>query len=392
VNLSTWHILTGEYPPGPGGVGDYSAILAAALGATGASVHVWTTAAEGETPEDVVDGVTVHRVAGGWSPSDLARVGEALDAFPAPRRLLVQYAPNVWGYKGLNFGFCRWLLGRRRDQGDEIRLMFHEVAYPFEFPDKPKHWVLAAGQRLMARTLVKASDHVDVSTPSWAGMLRVCTPGARVEYQWRPVPSNVTVIDDSDGVSRLRRAVAPGGGAVIGSFSAFSKLIAPMLAGALPGLLRAGPDRVGLLIGRRGDQMAARLIADHPELTGRIVGTGALTPEDVSRCLQACDLVVQPYPDGVTGRRGSVMAALAHGVATVTNTGRLTEPLWAESGAVGLAEGLDEGDLIRAAERLLHDPRERMRVGAAGRDLHERRFAIERTVEAIVGQPARVAP
>jgi hypothetical protein len=33
-----------------------------------------------------------------------------------------------------------------------------------------------------------------------------------------------------------------------------------------------------------------------------------------------------------------------------------------------------------------------MRVGAAGRDLHERRFAIERTVEAIVGQPARVAP
>ena len=158
--------------------------------------------------------MTVHRVAGGWSPSDLARLGEALDAFPAPRRLLVQYAPNVWGYKGLNFGFCRWLLGRRRDRGDEIRLMFHEVAYPFEFPDKPKHWVLAAGQRLMARTLVKASDHVDVSTPSWARMLRVCAPRGRVEYQWRPVPSNVAVIDDPDGVSRLRRAVAPGGGAV----------------------------------------------------------------------------------------------------------------------------------------------------------------------------------
>ena len=38
----TWHVLTGEYPPDCGGVGDYSADLARALAETGDLVHVWT--------------------------------------------------------------------------------------------------------------------------------------------------------------------------------------------------------------------------------------------------------------------------------------------------------------------------------------------------------------
>src|SRR4051794_8618834 len=111
MSRPTWHILTGEYPPQSGGVGAYSALLAAGLAATGADVHVWTSPGDG-TPE--AEGVTVHRVGGRWSPADLKHVGDGLDAFASPRRLIVQYTPNAWGFKGLNFGFCRWLVGRRR--------------------------------------------------------------------------------------------------------------------------------------------------------------------------------------------------------------------------------------------------------------------------------------
>jgi glycosyltransferase involved in cell wall biosynthesis len=116
-----------------------------------------------------------------------------------------------------------------------------------------------------------------------------------------------------------------------------------------------------------------------------------LSPADVSRHLQACDLMVQTYPDGVTSRRGSVMAALAHGVATVTNAGRYTEPIWAETGAVGLARGGRGDDLAQTAERLLDDRPQRDRVAAAGRDLHERRFAIGRTVEVLLGLSPRAS-
>jgi len=47
-------------------------------------------------------------------------------------------------------------------------------------------------------------------------------------------------------------------------------------------------------------------------------------------------VLLQPYEDGVTTRRGSIIAALALGVPVVTTTGRMTEPLWRASAAVTL--------------------------------------------------------
>lgn len=390
MNRPTWHVFTGEYPPQTGGVGDYSALLSAAIAATGADVHVWTTPAPGPVPE--APGVTVHRVAGRWSPSDLSGIGTTLDRFTPPRRLLVQYTPNAWDYKGLNFAFCRWLVGRRRERGDEVRVMFHEVAFPFEFRGKPTRWLLAAGQRRMARAVLSAATHVDVAIPAWETTLRSLSPRDRRVYGWRPVPSNIPMVHDPEGVAEARRRVAPGGETVLASFGSFSERVAPMLAEVLHGLLADRPDRVGLLIGRNGGRVAARMVGDHPALAGRVVATGGLDPDDVSRQLQASDVVLQPYPDGVTTRRGSVMAALAHGLPTVTNMGRLTEPLWGDSGAVALAPGVLAADLVGTAERLLADRAGRERLGQAGLELYERRFSIGRTVEAIVGPSLRFAP
>ena len=43
-----WHILSGEYPPQPGGVSDYTAGLAEGLAKAGAEVHVWVPPASGD--------------------------------------------------------------------------------------------------------------------------------------------------------------------------------------------------------------------------------------------------------------------------------------------------------------------------------------------------------
>src|SRR5262245_59769784 len=55
-----WHLVTGEYPPQPGGVADYTRLVAQGLAAAGDTVHVWAARAPGDTPQDV--GVTVHRL------------------------------------------------------------------------------------------------------------------------------------------------------------------------------------------------------------------------------------------------------------------------------------------------------------------------------------------
>ena len=81
-----------------------------------------------------------------------------------------------------------------------------------------------------------------------------------------------------------------------------------------------------------------------------------------------------------------MMAGVAHGRAIVTNDGWNTEPDWAASGGVAMAPLGDLDAFAGAAGRLLADPDERARVGAAARSLYDRRFALERTIEALTGE------
>ena len=56
-------------------------------------------------------------------------------------------------------------------------------------------------------------------------------------------------------------------------------------------------------------------------------------PQALADHIGACDLLIQPYPDGISSRRTSAMAGLALGIPVITTTGSLTESLWAETRA-----------------------------------------------------------
>ena len=72
-------------------------------------------------------------------------------------------------------------------------------------------------------------------------------------------------------------------------------------------------DPTNTAYAQRADNLAQELgIANH------ILRTGYLTPPETSAALLSCDLMVMPYRDGVSFRRGSFLACLAHGRATVT--------------------------------------------------------------------------
>lgn len=376
-----WHVITGVYPPQPGGVSDYTALLAAGLAADGSDVHVWAPPAEGITP--VTHGVTIHRHAGRWSRSDLTRLDGALGSFKAPRRLLVQYVPNAWGYRGLNFHFCRWMV-HRRDRGDDIRLMVHEPFYPWRLRDKPTRWLLAAGQRWMIRKLLSASSQVYLSIPAWEKLLRSYETGDERQMTWLPIPSTIPVIADPVRRVELRRRVASEGQIIIGSFGTFGGAIGKIMAQALPPLLVNYPERVGLLLGRGGDRLAAELLISYPELADRLIAPGGLDPEAVSLNLQICDVLIQPYPDGVSSRRTSVMAGLSHGLPIVTTQGFLSEPVWAEAGCVVLAPAADSRALIRATESLLADAERRASLGRCAYAFYTEYFNVRHTVERIL--------
>jgi glycosyltransferase involved in cell wall biosynthesis len=381
---SSWHILTGEYPPQTGGISDYTYAVASKLAEDGSEVHIWAPPAPGLTPD--VPGVTVHRAAGSWSRADLNALDDGLDRFPAPRRLVVQYTPNAFLKKGMNVGFCRWLLRRRR-RGDNVWVMFHEVRYTPVPGDRLARRMLVPVQSWMVRTLLQASTRVLVSIPGWAEMLREISPRSMTPIVWAPVPSNVPAVDDPSGVAAIRSRYAPDGLTLIGTFGTFREYIRPILLGVYPALL-AHPGRVLLLIGRNSQAFADMLLADHPALAGRVFATGGLPGEDIARHLQACDLLIQPDTGGVCTKQGTTMAGLSQGRPLVVGAGRLTEPVWSEERCVALAPSPSPADLIQAAESCLADPAERARLGEAARSAYARHFSIERTVEVLTGVTA----
>jgi glycosyltransferase involved in cell wall biosynthesis len=149
-------------------------------------------------------------------------------------------------------------------------------------------------------------------------------------------------------------------------------------------LLCLRPELSALLIGRGGEAFAAELAKEHPNLAQRICATGELEQGSVSVHLQACDVFLQPYADGATSRRTSLMAALAHGKPIVTSQGRHTEPVWSQSGGVKLVAN-DSDEQIRAVQALLEDTAARDRLGAAASALYDSRFDLRHTVAALRG-------
>ena len=378
-----WHLLTGELARG--GIGDYTRLLADALADAGQEVHVWSPDAAGVD----LRGAAVHPMRG-FGRGAFAEVGAALDRFPPPRRLLVQYAPQAWGTRGMNVGLGRWLLARRR-AGDDVRVMFHEPFFPFGW-QRPQRNLLAAVNRWMARDLLRASTRAYVSTEAWETLLRPLAPrGLRMDTL--PIPSTIPYIDDPERVAQIRRALSEEGRRpVFVHFGTYGSVIAGMLEPALLRLMERRPDARILLLGRGGAEFADRIHDADPRLADALVTPGLQSPGDISLQLQAADVALQPYPDGASTRRTSLMACLANGVPTVTTRG-LYESFGLFVEGVGHTAPTELSRMGDLAVDLQADPGITA-VGAPDhaalrrtmRALYVENFAVERTVERLLAE------
>ena len=199
---------------------------------------------------------------------------------------------------------------------------------------------------------------------------------------WLPIPGCVSPGAVADaGPVRARFALRDR--PVIGHFGSRGGAIASLLDRCIPALM-ADASRVSLLLlGADGPAYREALVAGRPDWRDRIHAVGFLDDEALAAHLAACDLLIQPYPDGVTSRRTSVMACLSQARPVVTTHGRLTEALWSASGAVALADVGDPAGLAEEAIRLLADDGARARLGARGRRLYDDTFSVNRVVKTL---------
>jgi len=380
---NTWHFVTCSYPPDIGGLASYSSTVANALRRGGANVHVWCPGAGDRTDR----GIAVHAAPGRWRLLDLGRVGRELSQCAAPRTLFVQWVPHGYGYRSLNVALVAWLAWRVWRDRDRLELMVHEPWLEIDLR-RPRVAVAALVHRFMAWVLARSATRIWVSIPAWLPLIRRLAPP--VAIGWLPVPGLLPVVRDAAAVRTVRDRLSPDHAPVVGHYGTYGEMITELLAPSLERLLETRPDVRVVLLGLGSREFRDRWVASRSELASRVFATGVLDEHELSLHIQACDVLLQPYPDGVSARRSTAVSLLAHGAAAVTTLGHLSEGLWAESGAVDVV-ALDPAALARAVQRLLDDPAKREARARAAVELYERVFDIRHTTRALSAAAPRAA-
>lgn len=376
-----WCVITCEYPPIAGGVSDHTFQLAGALADAGDAVEVWTPPAAGVRAER--PGIDVHVLPSRFGFDSLRVLRRALSKCPATTRVLVQYVPTAFGWRMMNVGFALMLATQRRG----VEFYVHEVGFPIEQQRTLRRKIVGVVHLLMNWMSMRSATRIFVTIPDWASRLRALGVWAgrrEPPITWIPVPSNIPAIAASDSVREVRAMFGAAGATMIGGhFGIFgryhSRVLPPVIFRLLDGMKSFG----FLLIGRNSDVMRDAMLAQRPDLASRIVATGGLPPAEASANIAACDVMLQPYEDGASSRRTSLMAALALGRPIVTNRGVATDAVWTDGDAVSLTDSDAPAALTDAVHAILRDRGIGVRLGAAALALDRRVFSLARSVSVL---------
>ncbi len=315
--------IAGEFQPLQGGLGDFTRELARACQAAGHEVHVLTRAAPGAPAHESLDGVSVHRLVAGWSWSAWGQVAGFTRQI-RPDVLNAQYQAAAYQMRPA-INLLPAVLSRRAP----VVVTFHDLRVPYLFPKAgPLRWqaILALARGARAVIVTNAEDE---DTLRQAGLKRVF----RI-----PIGSNIAPaqIDGFDRGAWLRQHGAPDHALTVGYFGFLNESKGgETLIRALAELRAQGLDvKLVLIGGQTGDsdptnrRYAGWLmeLAGALDVQAHIIATGFLDARNVSAAFAACDCIALPYRDGASWRRGTLMAALAHGSAIVTTIPRVALP------------------------------------------------------------------
>jgi glycosyltransferase involved in cell wall biosynthesis len=341
------HILfvTAEYPPLPGGVGAYTAELGRALLEQGCQVSVLTGRGvgvdRGKTTVPVYAAIArwdwrvwwqvahwVHRVEADWVHVQYQTGAFAMH--PA-----INFAPRLWrnlaggrhrrfiNLAGERQGRVMKLAGERCRRVIKIAWTYHDLLPPYLFPkagNKLRRWVTEYPATVC--DLVIVTNEGD----------RLQLAGKTSKLANIPIGSNIEGTTFTPAERQARRQVRGYGDSdlVIGYFGFLNRSKGGLtLVHTLERLVQAGHNARLLMVGERvgvNDPTNFQYLQEveaqihHLGLTDRVHWTGHQPAAEVSADLAACDLLLLPYEDGASLRRGTLMAGLAHGCAIITTT------------------------------------------------------------------------
>jgi glycosyltransferase involved in cell wall biosynthesis len=357
-------LISGEYPPMQGGVGDFTRVLGRTLVGTGQEIFVLTSQA-GTGMDD--EGITVSASVDNWNRA----LPGAVRAWAEDHTLDVinlQYQTAAYNMAGMIHVLPR-LAGKT-----PFAVTFHDLRFPYLFPKAGPLRTRAVLELARGADAAIVTNHEDEE--------RLIQAGGVQRISRIPIGSSIA----GDLPARFDRTawrdrIGVGPDDILIGFFGFlnrSKGIETLLD-AIARLRSVGVEARLLMIGgRTGDSDSTNTAyAQHIDaeiarlgLTDQVLYTGYVEGPEVSAYLSCLDVCALPFEDGASFRRSSFMAAIAHGCAIVATRGFRPPPELVHEQNIYLVPPDDARALATALRTVALDGDLRARLQAGADRLH----------------------
>jgi glycosyltransferase involved in cell wall biosynthesis len=357
-------MVSAEYPPMQGGVGDCTRELARALLAMGHQVNVITSrkvaGLAGLEPETGAE-PTLMPVVKRWNWGSWKSVNQALQ-LERPDIVHIQYQTAAYAmHPAINL-LPLWL--HTIDRHRAVVTTLHDLRVPYLCPKAGmlRTWVTNALPRWSDATVTtNVEDYRRLEASHWQGSV------PRGNIHLVPIGSNIRPLKPA-GFDRgaWRRDMGLAEDELLLCYFGFlneSKGAETLLRSLAELRHRERRAKLVMIGGQLGDsdptnEAYAKRVHELGEELGiadLVLWTGYTDGVDVTANLLAADICVLPYRDGVSFRRGSFMAALAHGLPIVSTSPRGSSDELVDGKNILLVAPDDVGGIADAVEKLADD-------------------------------------
>ncbi len=364
-------LITGEYPPMEGGVGAFTQELAQALSQSEHQIHIITKrdAWPPDIPKTVrqmrepiqLDFAQLHPTIRHWRWSALHQIVSLVERYEFDV-LNIQYQAAAYNMHSPVANLMPW---RFRALCPTV-VTFHDLRVPYLFPKAGRLRQTAVNFMAKRAAGVIATNPQDFATLQKMGLepdrLTQIPIGSNISTR-EVLPAEITAVRHELHLTEDDH--------LLGYFGFLNETKgADTLLLALAQL----PDNVHLVFigGRTGasDTVNNQLFYDQLDeiiatlgLTDRVHWTGFVPEHNVSVYLKTADLMVMPYRDGVSLRRGTLMAVLAHGRPLITTAPVTPTPELIHAQNVWLVPPDQPDALAQAIQTVLSDKALRTKLG-----------------------------
>ncbi|HET7541843.1 MAG TPA: glycosyltransferase family 4 protein [Polyangiaceae bacterium] len=303
-----------------------------------------------------------------------ARLDAELAAF-GPELLVVAYTPLSYAPHtgGIAPAFTFWSLGLRRRHRCRTVLLAHEASLPLTYywqKRELKLATLAGAQIVQFASLAACFDVVlfsNVGTQrTWAKRL----PHLANRLHTIRICSNIPYHHSHDARAELAAAGSTVPSPTVLFFGTGHETVLFDFVEEAFAAVRENESNAGLVIVGMSPEKLRRIRPSLADMDGRVQALGYVSAERVSLWLQVASMVLAPLVEGVSARKGTVMAALQHGRTVVATRGvhTLDDLAWDN---ICLLTPLDRKAFAAMAVRALRDPELRATTGRAARDEYD---------------------